>query len=167
MRINKKIIFYFIIIFIIIVIVFLLSWFRSNSDNSFSGEENIPTVLGKKYQKIQLNISSNKFSAYVADTDEKRIAGLSNWNNLKPYEAMFFVFTEPNYHGIWMKDMKISLDIIWLDENSKIIYIKENILPNTFPKIFKPDSPALYVIELPAGTISQNKISLGMVVSKI
>ena len=88
---------------------------------------------------------------YIADTDEKRISGLSNFKPLKDHEAMLFVFEEPAKYNFWMKDMNFSIDIIWLNEKREIITVYEGVTPDTYPQIFSPDKSALYVIEGNAG----------------
>jgi uncharacterized membrane protein (UPF0127 family) len=174
MKLIKNKTFLSIFILLIILCLFLI-WTPAKKYFGFSGltdkslsviDENLP-ILAKNYEKISLKINNVIFQSFVADTNEKRLAGLSNWDNLPQNYAMFFIFSKPDYQGIWMKDMKMPLDILWLDENGKIIYLQQNISPATYPKIFTPDSLSLYVIELPAGTILQNKINLGMTVSVI
>jgi len=61
--------------------------------------------------------------------------------------------------GIWMKDMHIPIDIVWLDKNKKIVHIVKNVSPdNSTSKIFEPNTIAKYVVELPAGTVDSKAI---------
>lgn len=73
--------------------------------------------------------------------------GLSGRKNLAPTEGLFFVFPQDAYHGIWMKDMLFSIDIMWLDSKGTVLDIEHNVSPNTYPKVFEPRTPARYVIE--------------------
>ncbi len=171
MKILKNKIFLSIFILVLALCLFLLwspvknyfGWQLSENKNTSEVENNTP-MKAAGYQKISLTVNNVTFLAYVADTNEKRAAGLSGWDNLPLNQAMFFVFDQPGQQGIWMKDMKIPLDIVWLDENGTIIYLQENISPDTFPKVFGSNNLSLFVLELPAGFISQNKINLGMTV---
>ncbi len=114
---------------------------------------------------IVIRIDDKVLSVRVADTDHERIKGLSNTKPLADNEGMLFVYNTANDASIWMKDMQYSLDIMWLDENKRIIEIVENVTPESYPKIFQPHQPAWYVIEVPAGYVEKNKITRGSVVT--
>ena len=60
-----------------------------------------------------------------------------------------------------MKDMKFRLDIIWIGRDLKVVYIKNNAKPESYPEIFTPNIFAKYVIELNAGTAQNQKIKIG------
>jgi len=61
----------------------------------------------------------------------------------------------------WMKNMKFPIDIVWLDEAKKVVHIVKNASPEySTDKTFKPNKPAKYVLELPAGTVDSNTINL-------
>jgi uncharacterized membrane protein (UPF0127 family) len=60
-----------------------------------------------------------------------------------------------------MKDMKFALDMIWLDESKKVVTVKANVTPDTYPGSFCPDGPAQFVIEVPAGTAAGYKFEPG------
>jgi uncharacterized membrane protein (UPF0127 family) len=83
----------------------------------------------------------------IANTDAERVQGLSKRNNLSGANGLLFVFPKEGYHGMWMKDMKFSIDIIWIDASLKVISIDKNVGPDTYPKVFKPTRPALYAVE--------------------
>ena len=84
----------------------------------------------------------------VADTESKRIQGLSGRDEIGNHNAgMFFIFPKADYLGIWMKDMKFPIDIIWIDENLTVIGIEQDVSPNTYPRVFRPQNPAKYVLE--------------------
>ena len=91
-----------------------------------------------------------KIPVYIADTAEKRTKGLSGLASIPADYGMFFIFDRSDYQGIWMKDMLFPIDIIWIDENYKIVHIEKNISPNTFPKIFTSPVKAKFVLELNA-----------------
>ncbi|NDE68348.1 DUF192 domain-containing protein, partial [bacterium] len=64
-------------------------------------------------------------------------------------------------YGFWMKDMLFSIDMIWLDENFKVITVAEDISPNSFPQVFYPAQPARYVLEVASGVAAQNHYEEG------
>jgi len=82
---------------------------------------------------------------------------------------MIFIFNDAGPQYMWMKDMDFPLDIVWLDQNKKVVSISANISPDTYkknpPKIFYSPTPALYVIELPSGDANRLGIASGLLLS--
>jgi uncharacterized membrane protein (UPF0127 family) len=66
---------------------------------------------------------------------------------------MLFVFENPDDYFFWMKDMNFSIDMIWIGEDRKIVYIKKDAKPEDYLKSFGPpeDNPAKYVLEVVSG----------------
>jgi uncharacterized protein len=97
----------------------------------------------------------------VADTEQKRIQGLSGVKKLDEREGKLFVFDTDARHGIWMKDMLIPLDIIWIDKDLRVVSFKENVSPQTFPEAFRPDADARFVLEMNAHFVSSLRVQVG------
>lgn len=104
----------------------------------------------------QLPIDDNPFNVAYAQSSEEMSRGLGGIECLSTSDAMLFVYTQPEISSFWMKDMRISIDIIWLDANGSVITIAGNVSPETFPKSFTPEAPATYVLETKAGTAEVN-----------
>lgn len=126
----------------------------------------------EKAQKIQkiLKIGENFLNIEVASTTEAREKGLSGKERLDYKEGMLFVFDTEGYYGFWMKDMKFNIDISWLDKDKKIIFMKKNVSPDTYPEVFyaqKADLPilSLYVLETAANFLDNNNIKIGDLVA--
>ena len=118
----------------------------------------------------QIPINVNKvclkqtcFNVEMAKTPVEREKGLMFKKNLSENFGMVFVFENEDKYGIWMKNMQIPIDIIWIDKNKKVVYVKENAQPckSTFCEVYVPNKEALYVLELKAGTISKKGIGGG------
>lgn len=122
---------------------------------SFLSKNQEPTV------PKTLEIGGTILNIGVADTDIKRELGLSGKEGLKDDEGLLFVFDTEGYYGFWMKDMNFPIDIAWLDKNKQIIYIESNVSPTTYPKVFSPSAPSLYVLETKANFFENNKIKIG------
>ncbi|MCD8507977.1 MAG: DUF192 domain-containing protein [Candidatus Pacebacteria bacterium] len=120
--------------------------------------------LSELTQKI-IEVDGDQFTVFASDTPELRQLGLSHVERLGAREGMIFVFDEPGTYGFWMKDMFFDLDIIWLDADGRIVHIYENITPETYPTVFRPLIPALYVLEFPAGWVREYGLAAGDVIS--
>ena len=102
-------------------------------------------------EKYEIVLGGKVFKMEVADTDASRALGLSGHAPLADSEGMIFVFEKPDAYGFWMKDMNFPIDIIWIDENLKILQIEHSLKPETFPKIFYGSEKTLYVLEITGG----------------
>jgi len=100
-----------------------------------------------------IRVADRDISAVVVDTPESREKGLSGNPGLKSDEGMLFVFPEDDFHSFWMKDMRFSIDIVWLSADGVVVDIAENVSPSTYPRSFVSELPARYVLELPAGFV--------------
>ncbi len=83
----------------------------------------------------------------VLDGLAERKRGLSGRPSLDPNEGMLFVFSEDDYHGIWMKEMLFPIDIIWIDKDGVVVSVESAARPDSYPRVFEPSAPARYVIE--------------------
>ncbi|HYG83369.1 MAG TPA: DUF192 domain-containing protein [Verrucomicrobiae bacterium] len=99
--------------------------------------------------------------AQIARSEQERANGLSKVSSLKANEGMVFVFDKDDLWSVWMKGMRFSIDVIWLDKDKKVVHIVKNISPDTYPGTFKPKNPARYILEVPAGTVDAKNITIG------
>lgn len=112
-------------------------------------------------QKKTGRIGGAYFNFEIADSPSERVRGLSGKEKLAASDAMLFIFDKPARECIWMKDMKFNIDILWFDEAQKLITIKRNAAPSSYPEYFCPDKPAKYVVEVTAGVTDKNQLKLG------
>lgn len=96
----------------------------------------------------------------VATTYEERVMGLMYRSSLPEHGGMLFIFNEESVHKIWMKNMLISLDIIWLNSKGVIIDIDKNVQPckgscQTFESFSK------FALEVNAGYTDRYNINIG------
>jgi len=100
----------------------------------------------------------------IADTQESQERGLSGVERLGDNDGMLFVFAQPGIHAMWMRDMKISIDMVWLDDQGKVVHFAASVPPATSPDnliTYQNDQPAKYVLEVPAGTVEAAQIKEG------
>jgi uncharacterized membrane protein (UPF0127 family) len=138
-------------ILIVSLTVLVVSLVVAYAVNSF-----IPTT--------QLKIGSGVYHLWIADTEPELKKGLSGVKELRGDGGLLMKFDTDDTWGIWMKDMNIPLDIVWLDKYKKVVYVVKNAGPELSTNtIFSPKVPARYVIELPAGTVDKAAIKNGAI----
>ncbi|PIP86774.1 hypothetical protein COV42_01665 [Candidatus Campbellbacteria bacterium CG11_big_fil_rev_8_21_14_0_20_44_21] len=96
----------------------------------------------------------------VAKSQKERSKGLSGRNSLAPLSGLLFVFPREDFHGIWMKEMRFPIDIIWFNENLEVVGLKKDAVPEDFPEVFKPEAPASFVLEINAGEAEKAQIKI-------
>lgn len=61
---------------------------------------------------------------------------------------------------MWMKNMKFSIDMVWVNGQNKITKIEKNVTPGTYPQTFCADNTS-YVLELNSGAATKAGLSVG------
>ncbi len=119
------------------------------------------TVLSLQSEKLYVSMGGKKYALDVSENEPARQKGLGERNSMQLDEGMLFVFDKAEMQCFWMKDMRFSIDIIWLDEAKRVVHIEPNVSPDTFPQSFCPKAPAKYVIELNSGETAKSSINIG------
>jgi len=112
-------------------------------------------------QSSTVTLDNKTFSVEVADTEADQERGLSGHTPLSDNQGMLFVFSNPDNYGFWMKGMTFPLDIIWFDQNFRVVHIEKNLSPRTYPKIYYPGTNSVYVLEINAGQTDILKTKIG------
>lgn len=97
----------------------------------------------------------------VADTDALREKGLGGRTSLGATSGMLFIFDTSDYYKIWMQDMHILIDIIWINDQFKIVDITRGLEPETYPRTFEPVAPVRFVIEANVNYVESFGIKIG------
>jgi uncharacterized membrane protein (UPF0127 family) len=114
--------------------------------------------------KTHLQLGDGVFDARVAKTDAERQNGLGGQTNLGESDALLMVYSANSKWPIWMKDMKIPIDIVWLDSNKKVVSIDANVPASEGEDVVHtPSMKARYVVELAAGTAQRKVIHEGLI----
>lgn len=89
----------------------------------------------------------------IADNNEERTRGLQAREFLPEGEGMLFIFPATSVYRFWMKDTLIALDMVFLDEDRRIVGIERDVPPcegDPCPE-YGPAQRSLYVLEANAG----------------
>ncbi len=119
---------------------------------------------------FSLHIKSNSvcidgkcFSVQLAKTQKEQESGLMYRNQLSQDKGMLFIFKNPGIYTFWMKNTLISLDILWIDINNKIIYISKKTPPCTTSicNTYGPSENTKYVLEINGGISDKENFKVG------
>ena len=152
MNIQTKIIF----ITILFISVFSASYYFF--------EKNTPVADSSAYT---LTVNNIKVDLMVANDEISKEKGLGDRDSIPENASMLFIFDKPEKYGIWMKDMKFNIDIVWLNSEKKIVHIEKNVSPDTYPDVFFPPEDSLYIMEFNGGFSDKNMLSVGNVLDII
>jgi len=110
-------------------------------------------------------IGGETFFVEIADTPAAHIKGLSGREKLGDNEGVLFIFPEKSIQKFWMKEMKFSLDIIWIN-GDKIAGIVYGVEPEASEQltIYASPEPVDKVLEINAGTASAGGMRVGDII---
>lgn len=102
------------------------------------------------------------YNLELAKTPTQQELGLSHRPCMPEKSAMLFLFPVDDKFGIWMKEMRFNIDVVWLDKDKKIVTIEKNMKPESYPnKIYYPASDSRYVLEFNDGQVEKLGLKLG------
>jgi uncharacterized protein len=104
-----------------------------------------------------------RLSVEMAETEAARGRGLMFRDALADDAGMLFVFDVPGRYAFWMKHVRVPLDIIWLDDASRVVWIVENASPcDADPcPIYEPPDEASMVVEVAGGLTRRHGVTVG------
>ena len=119
-----------------------------------------------EFPRGTIKIDGIVLEVQIADTDPRRARGLMFQEQLPLDEGMLLVFDDANKRSIWMLNMQFPLDVIWIDDNNKVVFIEKNVPPCktaletvTCPSYKGGSKDAKYVLEVTAGFVDAFKIT--------
>jgi len=110
-------------------------------------------LLKTEHQDLVLTIE-------IADTSAERSLGLMHREELPPLHGMLFDFNRATSVGMWMKNTVIPLDMLFINEQGEIRFIKQDAVPGSEVPIFSPE-PVRAVLELAAGFVKDHGVKVG------
>ena len=122
----------------------------------------IPLLKAEDTTKVIINnnIKDIYFNAEIVKTKIKRERGLMFRKNLNLNRGMLFIFPNESKVSMWMKNTLISLDIIFISKNYKIVDIIKNTKAMS-KYIITSSVKAKYALEINAGLVKKHNIKIG------
>ncbi len=111
-------------------------------------------------QKITIKID-------IAASESQLETGLMHRDRLDNNQGMLLVFKKQKHPQIWMKNMLIPLDIIFISTQNQVVFLLKNIPPCLINpcSVYEANTPVKMVLELNTGKIDQYNIKIGDKVS--
>jgi hypothetical protein len=100
------------------------------------------------------------FEAWRAETDATRAQGLMYIRDLRPDQAMIFVYEPPQWVAMWMKNTLLPLDMLFVDAAGCVVKTVHEARPESLDRIAANALVAL-VVELKGGTTRTLGIEAG------
>ncbi len=96
----------------------------------------------------------------IAESDYETETGLMYRKGMAENQGMLFIFPDIRQHYFHMKNTEFGLDIIFMDEDRKIVSFQENALPYD-EKLLPSQVPAKYALEINAGLAEKWLLEIG------
>ena len=122
-------------------------------------------VTFKKEGELQLKKAANdsiiaELDIEIADNEFETQTGLMYRETMNSNHGMLFIFPDSRPRSFYMKNTRISLDLIYLDVDKKVVSFQENAKP--FDESSLPsNAPAKYVLEVNAGLAKKWQLEVG------
>ena len=101
--------------------------------------------------EVSLNLESTGFLGYT---------GMQHRLSLPEDDGVLFEFDVADDHGFWMNNVKIPLDIIFLDMSHRVVHIHAHAKPMSIEPIYSR-KPVICVLEANGGWCAKNGITVG------
>ena len=126
------------------------------------GSLSVSPVQAASIQPLEIATKSGVqvFSVEMATTEEEKTTGLMYRKELPDGKGMLFDFSPEQQVSMWMKNTYISLDMIFIRADGRILRIAENTEPLS-TKIISSGGLAKGVLEVIAGTAQKYGIKPG------
>ena len=106
-----------------------------------------------------VNVAGHPLKVELALSEEQHMQGLMFRKSLGKDDGMLFIFDEPAYHSMWMKNTLIPLSVAFLDKDGVILNILD-MEPQTLDSHMAA-GPATYAIETNKGWYKANGVKPG------
>ncbi|ADZ70411.1 DUF192 domain-containing protein [Polymorphum gilvum] len=107
--------------------------------------------LPRERLSVETASGPHRFEVEVAADSASRARGLMDRREMAADAGMLFVFEDTGEKHFWMKNTYLSLDMIFIGADGRIVHIAENTVPLS-EKVVGSNGPARYVLEVLAGT---------------
>jgi uncharacterized membrane protein (UPF0127 family) len=119
----------------------------------------LPALADAAPRTTVLHVGSQALKVEIAASEAERNRGLMFRKSLPREEGMLFIFDDPGYYAMWMKNTLIPLSVAFVDREGVILNIAD-MAPQTLDSHLAA-GPALYAIETNKGWFAAHHVQAG------
>jgi uncharacterized membrane protein (UPF0127 family) len=119
----------------------------------------LPLAADVTFKTSQIKVAGHPLKVELAIEEPQRLQGLMYRKTLGKEDGMLFIFDEPGYHSMWMKNTLIPLSVAYVDKDGVILNILD-MEPQTLDS-HTAAGPAVYAIETNKGWYAEKKVKDG------
>ena len=137
-------------------------YFKKLKNSTYEINEDVWKIEIEKNNLDKLafvEVNDNKFICDIAETHQDKVMGLQDRDKLDKNSGMLFTYKRASDLYFHMGTVKFSIDILFIDDNNKILKIYGDIKPRTLGTFGCANSKS--VLEIPGGFCSENGIKVG------
>lgn len=138
----------------ILLAALLLTCGKSNTPMSPTAPYTGPAVVLPDGFEVKVEIAAD---------EQTRSQGLMFRDRVPAGTGMLFFFPQSGDYPFWMKNTLVPLDMIWMDDQRRVVHVEANVPPckaDPCPS-YDPHAVALYVLELGAGEAAKHGVVNG------
>ena len=146
------------------IVLVLFSVFQCKDNRPAKTEDKVVVNFKKEgvlqIKKADADSIIKTLAIEIADNDYEIQTGLMYRTKLDSNHGMLFIFPDEDFRSFYMKNTRIPLDIIYIDEALKMVSFQKNAEP--FNEASLPSNvPAKYVLEINGGLSEVWQLEVG------
>ncbi|HUP29548.1 MAG TPA: DUF192 domain-containing protein [Usitatibacter sp.] len=119
----------------------------------------VATAAETALRTVQVRIANHPLKVEVAQREADRQKGLMFREKIAKNDGMLFIFDEPAYHSMWMKNTLIPLSVAFVDAGGTILNILD-MEPGSLESHMSA-GPSIYAIETNQGWFAEKGLKAG------
>ena len=152
--------------FTIIVVALVVIFMPKKIENHASASTAAP--MFKKHGELTLTKSNGtsilSIDIEIADDDAKREVGMMGRPSMEERQGMLFILEEEQLASFWMRNCPLSLDMIFINKQGRIVTIHKNTKPFSDDS-YSATAMTMFVLEVNAGFTDKYGIQEGDMMS--
>ena len=129
----------------------------------------IGTLVPYEFRPIdEVSLPNGVVRVEVADTAYERAKGLSGRRTIQ--HGLLLDWNASGRHPIWMSDMHVALDLVWIDGAGRVLAVLSNVPPCVQEpcRLYEPPGTeqSHAVLELNAGDAAKYGLTVGAVIRR-
>ncbi len=144
-------------------LIILFSCFFFSLSITEANAKTLDDLQNFKEDSVSIKLDSNEsieFKILIAESNKDRRQGLMHIEFMEENQGMLFVFNPPRKVSMWMRNTPMTLDILFIDKDGKIINIEQNTTPYS-TKALSSGGSIQWVLEINGGLSEKMGIKTG------